>query len=294
MTTVEALRDVLQWTSVPLPRRGNEPYPTRWRPADFKPSIGRSEVQRRVSLRGLPKWRRPEREELGVGQWGGRWSLVHSPGTLGAAHGEQDGAEKIAHQWLLRYGIVSRDWYKKERPNVEWRAIYHELKRLEFRGDVRRGYFVAGLAGAQFALPEAVEMLRSSDVEGDEGFVVMAASDPANVYALPLGPGVPADPVERPRGARAQLVTQGGRIVLSAGQRSGRLRTGEGVLEGQVRGAAEALARRMMERWGGGRRRDVLVESIDGERAGVSRWAQALLDAGYRRAGTDLRYYAGV
>ncbi|HEX6629576.1 MAG TPA: hypothetical protein VF048_00710, partial [Gemmatimonadaceae bacterium] len=171
--TLDALRDVLRWRPVFPVKRRDEPDPTRWLPAGFTPS--RPVVQRRVNPRQLARWRRPDREE--AASWGGRWSLVHTPGMLGPQVEEAELAEQVARQWLARYGIVSRDWWRRERPAVGWRAIYHELKRLEFRGEVRRGYFVAGLAGAQFALPDAVELLRAPAAE-DEPVIVLAASDP--------------------------------------------------------------------------------------------------------------------
>src|SRR5689334_23905638 len=109
----------------------------------------------------------------------------------------------IAKQWLERYGVVSREIWRRERPAIGWRAVYRELKRLEFRGDVRRGYFVNGLTGAQFALPQAVELLRASGptpstaedrttspddalraAQAEQPVIVMVASDPANAYAL--------------------------------------------------------------------------------------------------------------
>ncbi len=100
--TVDALRDVLRWKSVLPQKRGNEPDPTRWLPADFKPSENRPVVQRRTNLRRLPKWRRPELADAHAGTWGGRWSLVHTPGTLGAERDEQELAEQIARKWLER------------------------------------------------------------------------------------------------------------------------------------------------------------------------------------------------
>jgi ATP-dependent Lhr-like helicase len=98
---------------------------------------------------------------------------------------------------------------------VSWRSIYRELKRLEARGEVRRGYFVKGLGGAQFALPDAVEWLRAVALEdaSQAAFIVMAASDPANVYNLQLEL-VDRDPLSRPRGPGGLLVTRQGRVAI--------------------------------------------------------------------------------
>ena len=137
-------------------------------------------------------------------------------GTMGPELPEEEKAERIARQWLNRYGIVCRDWWRRERPPVSWRSIYRELKRLEFRGEVRRGYFVKGLGGAQFALPDAVEWLRTvaGEDQSSASFIVMAASDPANVYNLPLEL-IDRDPLSRPRGSGALLVTRAGRVAIA-------------------------------------------------------------------------------
>jgi hypothetical protein len=63
---------------------------------------------------------------------------------------------------------------------------------------------------------------------------------------------------------------------------------------GKVTASARALAERLVARQRRGRRRDLLVETIDGERAAGSRWAQALRDAGFKGMGTGLRYYVGI
>jgi ATP-dependent Lhr-like helicase len=288
--TMGALRDVLRWTPVFPVKRRDEPDPTRWLPADYVPSgRGRPIVQRRVNPRRLAKWRRPDLEP--AARWGGRWSLVHTAGTLGPDAALSGMAEQVARQWLKRYGVVSREWWKRERPAVPWREIYQELKRLEFRGEVRRGYFVAGLAGAQFALPEAVEMLRAPTAEAAEP-VVMSVSDPANVYALPVAPGVEIDPLARPRGAGALLVTLAGRVVLVAEGRGTKLRVRGDATPSEVSWAARVLAERLIARQGR-RRRDVVVETVDGERAAGSRWVDALREAGFKGMGTGLRYYVG-
>jgi ATP-dependent Lhr-like helicase len=178
---------------------------------------------------------------------------------------------------------------------VSWRAIYHVLKRLEFRGDVQRGYFVAGLAGAQFALPDAVEMLRAAvppDAEPDAP-LVMATSDPANVYSLALQ-GVDRESISRPRGSGAQIVTVSGKVILSTEARGRRVRIRAGADPATVRAALESLVAQLTARRGTERRRDVIVETIDGEGATGSAWAPVLRDAGFRNDGSALRFYAVV
>jgi ATP-dependent Lhr-like helicase len=218
--TVEALREVARWKAM-MPRTA--PDPTNWLPAGYTPSPGRKIVQRRPNLRRLPKWRRPDKPGAAPSGWTGRWSLVRRRGTLGPDLSEEERAERIARKWLARYGIVSRDWWRRERPSVSWRAIYRELKRLEFRGEVRRGYFVKGLGGAQFAMPDAVEWLRTvaAEDQSSASFIVMAASDPANVYSLPLEL-VDRDPLSRPRGSGALLVMRGGRVAIAVEARGRR------------------------------------------------------------------------
>ena len=237
--TVEALREVARWKPM-LPRTGNDS--TSWLPADYTPSPNRRFTRTRPNVRRLPRWRRPDRPGAAVSGWTGRWSLVRRRGTMGPDLPEEERAERIARQWLTRYGIVSRDWWRRERPPVSWRAIYRELKRLEFRGEVRRGYFVKGLGGAQFALPDAVEWLRS--VAGEDhssaGFVVMAASDPANVYNLPLEL-VEREPLSRPRGSGAMLVTRGGRIAIAVEARGRRYTVADWLSPEETAAAKKAL-----------------------------------------------------
>jgi ATP-dependent Lhr-like helicase len=212
---------------------------------------------------------------------------------LGPELDEESKAEAIARQWLTRYGIVTRDWWRRERPPVSWRAIYRELRRLEMRGEVRRGYFVRGLGGAQFALPDAVEQLRS--VGGDPGgVVVMATSDPANPYSLALE-GVARDPLSRPRGAGALLVTRAGNVIIAAEARGQRLVVASDLDDSVVSQAAAALATHLMSRGRVERRqRDLKIITIDGRPAGVSEYVNAFTSAGFLRSGMTLRYLAPV
>jgi ATP-dependent helicase Lhr and Lhr-like helicase len=237
--TVEALREIARWKPL-IARTGADP--TSWLPADYNPSPNRRFVRTRPSVRRLPKWRRPDRPGAAVSGWTGRWSLVRRRGTMGPDLPEEERAERIARQWLTRYGIVSRDWWRRERPPVSWRSIYRELKRLEFRGEVRRGYFVKGLGGAQFALPDAVEWLRTvaSEDQSSAGFVVMAASDPANVYNLPLEL-VDRDPLSRPRGSGALLVTRGGRVAIAIEGRGKRFSVADWLTADDLTAAKKAV-----------------------------------------------------
>ena len=236
--TVEAMREIARWKAM-VPRTGADP--TSWLPADYAPSPNRR-FARGPNVRRLPKWRRPDRPGVAASGWTGRWSLVRRRGNMGPDLFEEERAEKIARQWLARYGIVSRDWWRRERPPVSWRSIYRELKRLEYRGEVQRGYFVKGLGGAQFALPDAVEWLRAvvSEDQSSAGFVVMAASDPANIYNLPLEL-VDRDPLSRPRGSGALLVTRGGRIAIAVEGRGRRFSVADWLSPEETAAAKKAL-----------------------------------------------------
>ncbi|MBA2707229.1 MAG: DEAD/DEAH box helicase [Gemmatimonadaceae bacterium] len=238
--TVEAMREIVRWR--PLGSR-NAPDPTRWLPAGYSPSATRRIVQRRPNLRRLPKWRRPDRPGFAASAWSGRWSLVRRVGTLGRILAEEDKAVQTARYWLDRYGLVSRECWRREKPPTSWRAIYRELKRLEFRGEVRRGYFVKGLGGAQFASLAAVELLRSIAAEEQESkpFVVLSASDPANVYSFPIDQSI-RDPLSRPRGAGALLVTRGGRVAIAVEGRGRRVVIADWMQKTDVVRAKELLA----------------------------------------------------
>ena len=292
--TIESLRHVVRWRPIVSPRLRNQPDPTRWLPADFSPSPNRPVVQRRPNLRRLPKWRPPSdgKPDPSAAPWPGRWALVRTGGIMGSSEDESVLAEVVARQWLERYGVVTRDWWKRERPSVTWRAIYRELKRLEFRGDARRGYFVRGLAGAQFALPSAIELLRASGTATTHPpIVIMAASDPANPYAIAASAGAESPSVDllRRRGRSALVATRAGEVILVAESRGRRLTIKPGASATDVTEAARALAQRLVDF--SDARRDPVVDTIDGAAAATSPWAAAFAAAGFRPTSSGLRFY---
>ena len=294
--TVEAMREVVRTRAIPDRARGAAAQsmrdPTRWLPSSFEATPGRPVYQRPPSQRRLPKWRRPDLPGPASG-WVGRWSLLRAPGTWGERPDEEAHAEHIARQWLERYAIVTRDWWRRERPPVSWRAIYRELKRLEYRGEVRRGYFVEGLGGAQFALPEAVERLRAQpELDVDAPIIVMSASDPANPYSLPLESVTP-EPLARPRGAGGLLLTRRGIVLMSAVGHGRRVSIAADVSDADITSAARLLGDHLARASSPGARpaRDPRIEMVNGEAAGSSAHGEAIMDAGWRRATDGLVYY---
>ncbi len=113
---------------------------------------------------------------------------------------------------LQRYGIVSREMAALDPAAPVWRILYEVLSRMELAGEVRRGYFVEGLSGAQFALPEAARMLQELSVpaQPQPPLLLLHSLDPANLY----GSGAPFDLALVAGGARPFHRRAGNWLVL--------------------------------------------------------------------------------
>jgi ATP-dependent Lhr-like helicase len=283
----DALREVAHLR--PLPSRDRSPRdPTSWLPADFerKSPI----VQRRPGVSRLPRWRRPDRPGRSDG-WAGRWAALSLPNEpiIPRSEEEAEAAELVAQTWLERFGIVARDIHRREHPNVPWRAVYEHLRNMELRGAVRRGYFVQGLSGAQFALADAVERLREVAAEADPAAVCMSARDPANAYRWARGSQLKDSESPRPPGGRALLVTRAGRTILSVEGRLERVRRLPNVAEADVTAAALALTRYIRRSVDQAvRPREFRIRTIDDTSAVRSDVAPAFVAAGWRRVGLEL------
>ncbi|MGF1579145.1 MAG: DEAD/DEAH box helicase [Gemmataceae bacterium] len=140
----------------------------------------------------------------------GRWSLIPW-----ASPDMERQSICFADLLLGRYGVATRDLAKLDSRMPPWRVLYEVLSRMELAGTVRRGYFVEGLAGAQFALPQVVEQLQESAAPSTHGpAVLMQSLDPANVY----GSGAPFDIPLLDGGTRSLLRRPGNWLVMIAGR----------------------------------------------------------------------------
>jgi ATP-dependent Lhr-like helicase len=214
----------------------------------------------------------------------GRWSLAAD-----IFRTAPDDAEARRRAWaellLERHGVLTRELVRAEAYPGGFAALYPALSSLETLGAARRGYFVEGLGGAQFALPGAVERLRALE-DAPEQALVLATADPAQLYGAGLGwPGADSRPPSRRAGA--QLVTVGGRPVLSVHAGGKALR----VLgrPDDVQPALEALAAEVRA----GRLRRLVIDAIDGEPAVTSPLAERLVSLGFRRGLHDFSLAPG-
>ena len=231
----------------------------------------------------------------------GRWSLTEPLFGLGAegpSLGERRRA--LAELLLERHGILTREQVLAEGIEGGFAGLYETLGNLETLGVCRRGYFVEGLGGAQFALPGAVERLRSSHAEP----LVLAAADPAQPYgaALPWptareragnGSGGRARRPARVPGAHAVLVAgapvlyveRGGRglVVLAptdvvSTAAAAEVAAGSLSADERVHTALNALGEAVRA----GRVGRLALERIDGEPAVGSQWETLLSEYGFR------------
>jgi ATP-dependent helicase Lhr and Lhr-like helicase len=209
----------------------------------------------------------------------GRWSLTAPLFADAPTHGPRMRA--LAEVLLERYGIVTRETVLAEGIPGGFAGLYGELANLETLGTARRGYFVEGLGGAQFALPAAIERLRTMRTDEPAGALVLAATDPANPFGATLAwPKRENDSARRPaRVAGAYVVTLDAEPVLYVE------RGGKGLLPLRdpdsewLRPALEALADAVRR----GRVPRLGIERFDGEPVVGSETAALLVELGFRQ-----------
>jgi ATP-dependent Lhr-like helicase len=238
------------WTPLRAGRRYQAPRPQRGRPRRFS-----------------------RQRSGGITATQGRWSLAE---RLFA--GEPD-RRALAELLLERQGIVTRDGVRGEGIPGGYGAVYSELRALETLGVCRRGYFVEGLGGAQFALAGAVERLRELRPREDEEpeALVLAAADPAQPYGAALPWPKRADG-RAARVAGAQVVLLGGEAALFV-ERGGRSLVALREPEEEWLGIALGALVEHVKRGRAGKR--LAVERFDGEPVGETEIMPLLLEAGF-------------
>ncbi len=260
-----------------------------------------SDHRRRAPPQGLFRSRR-----LGPPGSEGRWSLLPRPSAASdmavgtAEHGasgmsdrpghaeivdlplgsETARAAALARALLERHGVLTREGVQAEDIAGGFSAVYSVLGAMEAAGKIRRGYFVAGLGGAQFALAGADERLRALREPGDlPELCVLASTDPANAYgaALPW----PERPGTRlARAAHTRVVLIDGVLAAYLAKDAKAVWTFLPDAEPERGQMLVALARALAGLLGGGRR-TLLIGQIDGVDAQVSPLTATLERAGF-------------
>jgi ATP-dependent Lhr-like helicase len=206
----------------------------------------------------------------------GRWSLT---APLFAAGDGDPAARRRAQAELLleRYGIVTREQVLAENVPGGFSSLYDSFAQMETLGMCRRGYFIEGLGGAQFALPGAVERLRGQRDDDRERPVVLAATDPAQPYGAVL---------KWPqRENRSPSRTAGAYVVLSGGDPVLYVERGGKGLQVLVEELDERIAPALAELTDAvsrGRIKRLSLERVDGEPVVGSEWESALIELGFR------------
>ncbi len=237
----------------------------------------------------------------------GRWSLLgaHARDTRAASTRQ---AAALAQQLLARHGVLTREAVAHESVPGGFGSVYPVLKAMEDSGRLRRGYFVAGLGATQFALPGALDLLRSlRDPSSDEAaspVVVLSATDPASPYGTAVrfpafapgsaSAGQARDGADVAKAGRGPTRSVGATVILVDGALAGYLARGDRLLlvwlpeaepeRGRVsRQLASALAARARHLGG------MLLEEIDGTPAPLHPLAAILVNAGFRAGAMGLQ-----
>ncbi len=206
----------------------------------------------------------------------GRWSLVSSLLEPKASSTQQATARAL--QLVERYGVLTREAALGEGISGGFAGVYPVLKILEERGDLRRGYFVEGLGAAQFALPGAVDRLRSSAASDfdEDSVVTLAATDPAQPFGASLRWPETAGRAARSAGAHVIIVNGEAALFVDRGARSivGFPAASESILWVD---ALKDLARTRVIK-------SLEVSKIDGDPASASPLGDVMIENGFVKA----------
>ena len=224
----------------------------------------------------------------------GRWSRLIAPGTGTEADADAE-TDRLA--WasaiLERYGVLTRETAALDPWAPPWRDLVPWLARAELRGELRRGYFVEGLSGVQYATDEAAEELarRAADREAGNEPILISTLDPANLYGAGAAFDVPlleGGTARLLRNAANLLVLSCGRPVLIIEAMGKRLTGLASASESELRAALALLPS-----LAGPARRVLKVETYNNAATLASPAAPWLAELGFVRDHPGMAFYAG-
>jgi ATP-dependent Lhr-like helicase len=169
----------------------------------------------------------------------GRWSVLRKPqtniqqSTSNTEHpinARDEALETFARTLLRRYGVMFRRLLERESLKVSWFELGRIYRRMEARGEIRGGYFVSGVSGEQFALPEAIGRLRSLRKAKPTGeLIILSAADPLNLVGV-LTPGARITAI----GANRILLRDGVPVAAMEGGKILNLDSASGTTEREI------------------------------------------------------------
>jgi ATP-dependent Lhr-like helicase len=240
---------------------------------------GGGQTSRATASRRLPTQSSEPRAQSRLSA--GRWSLVES--LLANTVSPTERAAARARLLLDRHGVLTREAVAAESVAGGFAGVYPVLRAMEEAGQLRRGYFVRDRGAAQFALPEAVDRLRAlREPEGPPRAVLLAATDPANLYGLSL-------PWPERTDGRRPARLPGALVLLVDGAPAAWLGRGEPHLltfpdalpHRDPAEVAGAVARALVEEVESGRRSAIFIRQVDGQPAPRTLMGPALAAAGF-------------
>jgi ATP-dependent Lhr-like helicase len=207
----------------------------------------------------------------------GRWSLLPALATS-----EESRRVAMTNALLARHGVLTREAMRSENIAGGFGAIYQVLRLMEDSGTARRGMFISELGPAQFASPGVVDRLRAHREPSDPPRVfVLGATDPAQPFGAVFDWPARDDALRPARTLGAQVFLREGQVIAWLGRTERNLLTFLPAEGAEREDILRALAANLAGLVGAGRRRALLLETIDGHAPSQSALANALLEAGF-------------
>jgi ATP-dependent Lhr-like helicase len=223
----------------------------------------------------------------------GRWQFIEKHESVS----DDDYYAAWSALLIARYGVVCREVVKFAAPGVDWPAFSQWLEAAEWRGELRRGYFVEGLSGLQFTDESTMQefAIWQNELNGDAPagkFQLLSAIDPLNLYgaSAPLDlPLLESGRARLPRIPGNMIVFCAGRPVWIVQERGARLTVIPHSDELVQRESLQFLVEKFTfnsTKW--------TIETIDGDASAKSLWAKDLVELGFFRDGLNLTRYRGL